>query len=118
MTKTGKKLIRHYQGTQRRDVNLEQQFGRDIDRSAAVVGNLAAPGSSPSHRAARREAAVVLADKLMELPEHYRQAIVLHHCQGYSIAEVADLIGRTHAATNSLIARAVVKLRSLMKDTT
>jgi RNA polymerase sigma-70 factor (ECF subfamily) len=62
--------------------------------------------------------AVVLADKLAELPEHYRRAIVLHHIEGLSIAEVARRLDRSPQATNSLLARALVKLRSLMKGAT
>ena len=115
---TGRKMIRHYQGTQRRDIRLEQDFGNGIDQSAASIGKLAAPVSSPSHSAARREAAVVLADKMAELPAHYRQVIVLHHLEGRTIGEVADTIGRTPEATNSLLARALIKLRSLMKGAT
>lgn len=118
MTNTGRKMIRQYRNTKRRDIGLEKNFGQGIDQSAASIDNLAAPISSPSHRANRREAAVVLADKLAELPDHYRQAIVLHHLEGQTIAEVAEAIDRSPEATNSLLARALIKLRSLMKDPT
>jgi RNA polymerase sigma-70 factor (ECF subfamily) len=109
------KMVRTYKGTQRRSVAREQEFADDLDRSAAALAGLAAPASSPSRNAIRREAAVLLADKLAQLPDHYRRAIVLHHIEGRSIAEVAQRLERSPEATNSLLARALVKLRSLMR---
>jgi RNA polymerase sigma-70 factor (ECF subfamily) len=108
-------MVRTYKGTQRRSVSREQEFADDLNRSSAALAGLAAPVSTPSRSAIRREAAVLLADKLAELPEHYRRAIVLHHIEGLSIAEVAKRLDRSPEATNSLLARALVKLRVLMK---
>ena len=52
------KLIRRYCGTQRRDVRLERQLAVELDRSSRVLDqSLVTPQSSPSQRAARREAA-------------------------------------------------------------
>jgi RNA polymerase sigma-70 factor (ECF subfamily) len=109
------KVVRAYKGTQRRSVSREQEFADDLNRSSAALAGLAAPVSTPSRSAIRREAAVLLADKLAELPDHYRRAIVLHHIEGLSIAEVAKRLERSPEATNSLLARALVKLRVLMK---
>lgn len=117
MANAGLKMMRHYQ-TQRRNVHREQDLAKSFDRSAAALSGLASPVSTPSHRASRREATVILADKLAELPEHYREALVLHHLRGLTIAEVAEKTGRSPEATNSLLARALIKLRLLMKDIT
>jgi RNA polymerase sigma-70 factor (ECF subfamily) len=56
-------LVRRYYGTQRRDVRLEREVVDELDRSSRVLDqSLAAPQSTPSQRAARREQAVLLAD--------------------------------------------------------
>src|SRR5262249_41151436 len=50
------KLIRHYCGTQRRDVRLERQLGMELEQSSrALDRSLVSPGTSPSQPAARRE---------------------------------------------------------------
>jgi RNA polymerase sigma-70 factor (ECF subfamily) len=112
------KMVRSYKGTHRRSLWRERDLADDLDRSSASLGSLLARGGTPSQDASRREMAVVLADKLAELPEHYRQAIILHHIEGLTIAEVARRLDRSPQATNSLLARALVKLRSLMKGAT
>jgi RNA polymerase sigma-70 factor (ECF subfamily) len=109
------KMVRTYKGTHRRSVWREHDLADDLDRSSAALSGLLARGGTPSQDATRREIAVVLADKLAELPAHYRQAIVLHHIEGLTIAEVACQLDRSPEATNSLLARALVKLRFLMK---
>src|SRR5438876_9289183 len=69
-------LVRHYLGTQGRDVRLEQELAGSLDNSSRMLGQeLAASMSSPSLQAARREQAVLLADALEKLPEDYREAI-------------------------------------------
>jgi RNA polymerase sigma-70 factor (ECF subfamily) len=117
MAHRGAKFVRSYVATQRRSVRLEQQFEADLDHSAQAVARLVAPVSTPSRAAVRREQAVILADKLAELPDDYRQAIILHHLEGHTIADVARQMNRSPEATNSLLARALIKLRSLMKGT-
>src|SRR5688572_18468848 len=55
-------LVRHYQGTQRRDVRLERQLDLELDQSSeALSRSLVAAHSSPSQQVIRREQAVVLA---------------------------------------------------------
>src|SRR5438067_4710716 len=62
------KLVRHYQGTKRRDVRLEREMAAAVDDSSRVLDNaLAAQQSSPSERAARREQAVLMAEALDQL---------------------------------------------------
>lgn len=105
-------LVRRYHGTQRRDMNLERQLSREIDESwKALDGGLVAPQSSPSHQAARREQAVLLADALGRLPEDYREAIVLRHLEGLSFPEVARRMGRTEDSVKKLWARGLARLR-------
>jgi RNA polymerase sigma-70 factor (ECF subfamily) len=106
------KVVRHYYGTRRRDIRLEQELAMRINQSSqALDGGLAACGSSPSQQAERREQAVLLADALQRLPEHYREVIILSHLEGLSFPEVARRMDRTLDSVKNLWARALGKLR-------
>jgi RNA polymerase sigma-70 factor (ECF subfamily) len=70
-----------------------------------------APDSSPTQRASRREAAVLLADALARLPSAYREAMIMHHLQGLRVAEVAEAMDRSVDSVKKLLARALVRLR-------
>jgi RNA polymerase sigma-70 factor (ECF subfamily) len=109
-------LLRHYLGTQRRDIRLERELADDLDRSsAAFVGGLAAPGSSPSQRASRREQAVLLAAALERLPDDYREVLVLRHLEGLTFPEVARRMGRTVDSVEKLWVRALPRLRQCLE---
>jgi RNA polymerase sigma-70 factor, ECF subfamily len=109
-------LIRHYLGTQGRDVRLERELADELDRSSHALNlGLAARGSSPSHRAARREEAVLLADALERLPPDYREAIILRHLEALTFPEVARRMGRTVDSVEKLWVRALARLRHLLK---
>ncbi len=47
-----------------------------------------------------------VADAMGALNDDYRLALVLHHIDGYSVREVAEVLGRTEKAAESLIGRA------------
>jgi RNA polymerase sigma-70 factor (ECF subfamily) len=104
--------FRRYHGTQRRDpareVSLEQELAESSQR---LGGMLAAPGSSPSEQAARREQEVRLADVLARLPEDYREVIVLRNLEGLSHEEVARRMNRSGGAVRMLWVRALARLR-------
>jgi RNA polymerase sigma-70 factor, ECF subfamily len=105
-------LVRHYYGTQRRDVRLERELAVDLDRSSRVLDRgLVAAGSTPSQQAARREQAVLLADALGRLPQDYREVIILRHLEGLTFPEVAQRLGRTVDSVEKLWARGLARLR-------
>src|SRR5262249_13788638 len=88
--------VRHYFGTQGRDVRLERELAADIDRSSAVLGEeLAGSLTSPSQGAALREQSVRLANALEKLPPDYRDVIVLRHLEGLTFPEVAKRLDKT-----------------------
>jgi RNA polymerase sigma-70 factor (ECF subfamily) len=108
-------LVRRYLGTQRRDLRLERELVLEMDQSSRVLDQgLVAPDSSPSRQAARREQAVLLADSLGKLPDHYREVMILHHLEGLSLSQVAERMGRTADSVEKLWARAVIQLRRLL----
>jgi RNA polymerase sigma-70 factor (ECF subfamily) len=107
--------FRHYLGTQGRDIRLEREIEAAFDHSSVLLDRgLVAPQSSPSQQACRREQAVLLADALAELPEAYRQVIVLRHLEGLTFPEVAARMQRTLDSVNKLWMRALIQLRELL----
>jgi RNA polymerase sigma-70 factor (ECF subfamily) len=111
-------VVRHYYGTQRRDVRLEQELVDDLNRSSQAWSCLIAQQSSPSQRAARREETVRLADALARLPEDYGEVIVLRHLQGLPFADVAQQMNRSIDSVEKLWVRALARLRRLLGGTT
>lgn len=110
-------VVRHYQGTQCRDVRLERDLATDLEESSrALDQQLLARASSPSQQAARREQAVILADALGCLPDDYREAIILRHLEGMSFPQIALRMGRSVDSVKKLWARALAQLRLLLGE--
>src|SRR5438477_9342941 len=109
-------LVRHYQGTQRRDVRLERRLAQELDQSSqALDRGLVAPQSSPSQQAMRREQSVILAEALSRLPEEFRDVLIFRHLEGLSFPEVARRLGRTVDSVKKLWPRALASLRRLLR---
>jgi RNA polymerase sigma-70 factor (ECF subfamily) len=109
-------LLRRYLGTQSRDVHLERQLAVQLDQSSQLLDRgLIDPGSSPSQQASHREQAVLLADALQQLPEDYREVIVLRHLQGLSFAEISERMGRSDDSVTKLWMRGLARLRQVMR---
>jgi RNA polymerase sigma-70 factor (ECF subfamily) len=108
-------VVRHYLGSQRRDVRLERNLWLEVEESSRTLGrNLAAEGSTPSESAARRERAVLLADALDQLPADYREVLILRNLQCLTFPEVALRMGRSLDSVDKLWARALLQLRRLL----
>jgi RNA polymerase sigma-70 factor (ECF subfamily) len=108
-------LVRHYCGTRRRDVRRECEL--ELEQSSRILDHgLLARDSSPSHRAARREQAVVLADALEKLPADYREALILRHMEGLSFPEVARHMGRSVDSVKKLWIRGLAQLRHVLGE--
>jgi len=112
------RLVRQYLGTKRRDLRLERELAVELDQSSRLLdAGLEAPRkslSSPSQQAVRREEAVRLADALGQLPEHYREVMVLHHLEGLTLSEVARRMQRTDDSVEKLWARGLIQLRRIL----
>ncbi|HTU89244.1 MAG TPA: sigma-70 family RNA polymerase sigma factor [Gemmataceae bacterium] len=110
-------LVRHYQGTQRRDVRLERRLVVELDQSSqALDRGLADSQSSPSQQASRREQSVLLADALARLPEEWRDLLILRHLEGLTFPEVARRLGRTVDSLKKQWPKALARLRSLVGE--
>jgi RNA polymerase sigma-70 factor, ECF subfamily len=103
------------QGRQKRDIARERSLHEQLDSSSDSLGAwLVADQSTPSEQAMRHELAVQLANALTRLPHAQREAVLLHYWQGYSLAEVAERLGRTTDAAGGLLKRGLHRLRELL----
>lgn len=50
-------------------------------------------------------------EAVMALPENYREAVYLYYYEGYSVREIASLLGRSESAVNAHLSRGRQKLR-------
>lgn len=110
-------LVRHYAGTQGRDIRREQSYHVHLNQSSLRLEQ-ALPGSvsSPSQQAVKREQAVLLADALERLPEDYREVILLRHWESLPFQEIARRLRRTKDSVEKLWLRALTRLRQSMGD--
>jgi RNA polymerase sigma-70 factor, ECF subfamily len=109
--------LSRYHASQKRDVGLQ----RSLDLSRAESSSrwsavLADSASSPSQRAERHEELVRLAAALNRLPCDQQTAVELHHLQGYSVGETAQMLGCSKSAAAGLIFRGLRRLRALLTE--
>lgn len=108
--------IRRYR-TAKRNVELERSLQASLDQSSSRLEVwLAAEQSSPSEKAIKHEQLLLLAEAIGNLPADQRQAVELHHLQGYSLADIATQMNRSEAAVANLLFRGVQKLRHLLSQ--
>jgi RNA polymerase sigma-70 factor (ECF subfamily) len=104
-------------GRERRDVRREVALATDLDRSSAqLAGWLADAGPSPSQAAAGDEQAVRLAAALAQLPEAQREALVLQHWHGWTLARIGEQLDRSPEAVAGLLKRGLKRLRELLDE--
>ena len=100
---------------QKRDLRRERSLhamARTIDESSLQLEHaLARSGDTPEQEAIRHEQAARVADLLADLPDHYREVIILRNLEGFSFDEIASRMGRTSAAVRKMWTRAIAKLR-------
>ena len=103
----------------KRDVALERSLETGLaDSSARLEAWLVTSDPSPSQQAMRNEQLLQLAEQLAQLPEIQREVLLLRHCQGWSLSEIATHLGRTRAAVASLLRRGLQQLRGHLQKGT
>lgn len=103
-------------GRAKRDAARERSLEAALDQSAErLEAWVAAEQSSPSERADRNEQLTRLATALTALPEAQRTALVLRYCQGWSVADVSQHLGRSPTAVAGLLKRGTRQLRELLQ---
>lgn len=87
-----------------RDLQKEQSLDAALELSSSRLQCLlAADQTSPSGQVVREEEMVRLAGALNQLAEEQRRVLELHHLQGLTVTEVAELMGRTRPAVAGLL---------------
>ena len=100
---------------QKRDIRREQSLEAALAASSQRLAEQAATlQPSPSQQAMRAEDLVQLASALWHLAETQREAIVLHHLQGWTISQTAQRLDKTDAAIAGLLHRGLRQLRALL----
>jgi RNA polymerase sigma-70 factor (ECF subfamily) len=99
-----------------RDMAREQSLDAAVDASSARLETWLADSAqeSPSADLQFHEQALKLAAALEQLPDAQRQALILQHWQGCSLAEIAEQLDRTPAAVAGLLKRGLQQLRSFL----
>ena len=82
------------------------------DDAADAVTRLACAILPPDLQANHREFAAIVDGLLAELPAEQRMTFTLHHFQGLSLPEVADVLESSVATTKSRLRLAREKLQS------
>ncbi len=106
---------RHYGTADKRAVRHEVSLaGNSTDSTPGW--DLPSPDQSPSQLAIHNENELRLAEAIDQLPEDYREVIILRNLQRLPFDEVAEQMGRTRPAAQMLWARALEKLKSLLEN--
>lgn len=79
-----------------------------------IVEMLSASSHTASRSVVRHEAVQAVQNAIVELPDHYRQAVQLHLIEGKSLDEVAEAMNRTPRAVQGLVDRAKMKLAAIL----
>jgi RNA polymerase sigma-70 factor, ECF subfamily len=103
--------------TAARNVGRERSLEATLEQSSAQLERwLAADQSSPSQQVMRQEQSLRLAGALARLPEDQRRAVEMHHLQGHTLAETAEVLERSKGAVAALLFRGLKKLRELLEE--
>ncbi len=104
--------MRHYFGTQSRDLRIEQRIQEELDHSSASFGGmLVDPNSSPSQHVQGQEQSRLVAEAVSRLPDDYRQTILLRHIDGLTFPQIAEAMGRSLDSVEKLWLRGMTQLK-------
>ena len=112
------RLLEQHVGAGKRDVRRERNMfdlAKSLGRSSVRIEEMIVDSApSPSAAMQKGELLVAMSNLLAQLPEDYRQVILLRHTEGLSFSEVAERMGRAPGATRMLWFRAMDRMRELL----
>lgn len=104
-----REALRHHVGTAKRDV------GREVSEVPGAGPPVeVAPGASPSQVAVGAERAEAVQRAMAVLPADYREVLSLVQVGGLSLAQAAEVMGRSYEATKKLYGRALTQFGRLL----
>jgi len=89
---------------------------RSVRRAEPLDANATTGGPRPDVQTERRALGERLREALAELPERRRVAVVLFDVEGYSHAEIAEILGVAEGTVRSEVFHARRRLRVLLAD--
>jgi RNA polymerase sigma-70 factor (ECF subfamily) len=98
----------------KRDIGREVSLQRAIERSSLHLEEWLAIESRSDKRMAGEEQLLVLVAALSRLPDAQREAVTLHYWSGWTLARIAEHLGRSRAAAAGLVKRGLRQLREDM----
>jgi RNA polymerase sigma-70 factor, ECF subfamily len=96
--------------------NTFLQHARSASRTERHMAQVGADPAEVDDATDELHGRMVTIDALRGLPAHERTALILHHDEGLSIAEIAQLLGRSVNATDSILVRARLRLRRSLEE--
>lgn len=111
------KAIKAAQSVKRGGRNaILQGHGNRVSSMLDLFVRVAAPGRTPSSEAAAAEATDAVQIALASLPEARRRAVWMRHIEGKPCAEIAEAMGKTKPAVNSLLFHGLQQLRDRLGE--
>lgn len=80
------------------------------------LASLLQDGPLPDEILVQRETCLRVVEVLMALPEDYRRALTARYADQRSVEEVAQLLGKSYKATESILSRARAAFRDLLSQ--
>lgn len=103
-------------GRRKRDPKHERSLEAQLDASSNnLLAWLASEQSSPSRRALHHEEFLRLTQALTQLPDAQREALILRHCQKWSLLDISKQLGIQPPSVVGLLKRGALKLRELLE---
>jgi RNA polymerase sigma-70 factor, ECF subfamily len=96
-------------------VNVCRDLGRKRVASVVLDPESLRSGSDPDAELRSEEQRRMVHAALQELPEKERAAVVLRDIEGFSTAEVAEILGSSETTVRSQISTARLKIRKALK---
>ncbi|HYT98841.1 MAG TPA: RNA polymerase sigma factor [Gemmatimonadales bacterium] len=95
---------------------IDRRRRRTVRNAGVLEDDVAAKGPLPDVETERAALGQRLRAALDELPEHYRLAVVLFDVEGYSHAEIAEILAMAPGTVRSAVFHARRRLRALLDD--
>ncbi|MCI0376347.1 MAG: sigma-70 family RNA polymerase sigma factor [Gemmataceae bacterium] len=113
LTHNAANFVRQYRGTNKRQVSREVAVDQLAGNGSnpGMAGFAAANCETPSQELMRKEQELLLADALAQLPDDYREVIMLRNLQRMPFQDIAERMGRSRPAVQMLWGRAIEKLQ-------
>jgi RNA polymerase sigma-70 factor (ECF subfamily) len=96
----------------KRDARRELHLHADVERSSIFLQDwLVGKEESPLQSLQNQERAIELATALQKLPEQQRQALILQNWHDWTLAQIAEHMGKSTSAVAGLLKRGLRQLR-------